>query len=87
MKNELLINVLGWLGSMAVLLAYGLISARKLRGDSWFYQGLNLVGSVFLIINTLHYRALPSAFVNLVWSLIALLALFNLGRGLRRKNG
>lgn len=61
----------GWVGAIALLLGYFLVSRRHVRPDSALYQGLNLVGSILLLINTLANRAYPSAFVNLIWLGIA----------------
>jgi len=73
--NNLLIDILGWIGAIALLAAYVLISAKKVEGDSTNYQLLNLVGSFFLILNTLYYGAYPSSFLNLFWIAVALYAL------------
>lgn len=75
MNNEVLVDIVGWIGAIALLVAYALISARRVEGDSTFYQSLNLVGSVLLIVNTVYYRAYPSAFLNLVWGAIAVYAI------------
>ncbi|MCZ6452199.1 MAG: hypothetical protein O6918_15225 [Deltaproteobacteria bacterium] len=73
--NSLLIDILGWIGAIGLLAAYVLISAKKVEGDSTSYQLLNLVGSFFLILNTLYYGAYPSSFLNLFWIAVALYAL------------
>ena len=65
------INIFGWIGSVAVISAYGLISANKVNSMSRVYQLLNLLGSVFLVVNTAYYHAFPSTVVNLVWLVIA----------------
>lgn len=75
MNNEALVDIVGWIGAIALLVAYALISARRVEGDSTSYQSLNLVGSVLLIVNTVYYRAYPSAFLNLVWGAIAVYAI------------
>ena len=49
------IDILGWIGAIALLVAYALISAKRVEGDSTGYQLLNLVGSFLLILNTLYY--------------------------------
>lgn len=77
MDRELLIDVLGWAGVAALLLAYGLVSARRLAGDSVVYQALNVAGSGLLIVNSYYYRAMPSVAVNLFWIGIGV---FSLGR-------
>ena len=76
----LVVNIIGWLGSAAVVSAYALISTRRVRGDSLLYQLLNLIGSIFLVINTFYLGALPSAFVNTIWIGIALFALWRIAR-------
>jgi hypothetical protein len=72
---EQIINTLGWLGAILYLIAYGLISIKKVEGDSWLYQGLNIFAGIFLIVNTLYLRAYPSAGLNVVWVGIAVLTL------------
>lgn len=71
MTTRFVIDVMGWLGAAALLTAYGLVSAKRLEGDSMVFQLLNLVGSILLIINTAYYGAYPSTFVNIVWIGIA----------------
>ena len=80
MNPTLLINLIGWLGSAAVVIAYALISTNRINSDSLSYQLLNLVGSVFLIVNTIYLGALPSAFVNTMWVGIAVFALWHIGQ-------
>ena len=72
--TKLLIDAVGWIGAGLLLIAYGLVSFRRLRADSVSYQAFNGFGSLGLIANTLYYHAYPSAFVNLVWITIALIA-------------
>ncbi len=74
-NNDVLIDILGWIGAIALLVAYALISARRVEGDSTGYQLLNLVGSILLILNTLYYGAYPSSFLNLFWIAVALYTL------------
>lgn len=80
MDTTLIVNIIGWLGSAAVVIAYALVSTNRVNGDSLLYQLLNLVGSIFLIVNTAYLGALPSAFVNAMWVCIALYALWQIGR-------
>jgi len=72
--TKLFIDVVGWVGAGLLLIAYGLVSFRRLRADSFLYQALNGVGSLALVVNTFYYHAYPSAFVNVVWITIALIA-------------
>lgn len=77
---QLFVDLVGWLGALAVLVAYGLISAGRLEGSSGWYQGLNLLGAVGLALNTLFYTAYPSAMVNIIWAGIAVAALYRYRR-------
>ena len=73
-----LIDIIGWIGSVEVIAAYGLNSYQKLKSDSLIFQLLNLTGAIFLIINTVYYHAYPSAFINVVWVVIASIALLRM---------
>ena len=80
-----LIDIFGWLGSVAVISAYGLISASKVNGRSKIYQVLNLFGSLCLAVNTAYYHAFPSTVVNLVWLAIAAFTIFRVLRSANQK--
>lgn len=75
---NILIEVLGWIGSIAILAAYGLNSFQKINSDSALFQVLNLTGGVFLIINSIYHEAYPFTFINSIWVLIALPALIKI---------
>jgi hypothetical protein len=81
-----IVDVIGWVGAAALILAYALVSSKRLSGHSLPFQLLNLLGSLCLILNTLCYRAYPSSFLNLVWAIIALATLARSDRG-RRNDG
>jgi hypothetical protein len=76
----LVLNLLGWAGAFLLLLAYALVSFRKLEADSQTYQWLNITASVLLLINTLYYGAYPSSFVNAAWTIIAFFAILTIKR-------
>lgn len=75
---KLLIDILGWVGSVEVILAYGLNSYQKIDSSSLLFQTLNLTGALFLIANTVYYGAFPSAVINVIWVLIAIPAIFRI---------
>ncbi len=75
MASNLLIDVMGWVGVAGLLLAYVLVSTKRIEGDSAPYQVLNLLGAAFLIVNSFYYGAYPSVGVNVVWIGIAIYAL------------
>ena len=75
MLENPVVDVLGWLGAVCVLAAYGLVSAGRVHGRSRSYQIPNAIGSVLLAVNTYFYHAYPSSFVNVLWLGIAVYAL------------
>ncbi len=72
-------DLLGWLGAAAYLIAYALVSTKKLAGDAPLFQGLNLIGGVTLVANSAYYRVWPSVAVNAAWAVIALVVLVRKG--------
>jgi hypothetical protein len=80
---NLLIEILGWIGSVEVLLAYGLNSYQKMRSDSLGFYLLNLTGGILLIVYTVYKAAWANMFVNVVWVLIAVIAIIKLSQAKR----
>ena len=74
---KMLVDILGWVGAVLFLGAYALVSLRKVEGDSLLFQGVNIVAGVFLVVNTVYWKAYPSAALNLAWIGVAV---FTLGR-------
>ncbi len=83
LSTELIINALGWVGTILFLAAYGLVSSKKVEGDSALYQAMNISAGVLLVINTIYLRAYPSAGLNIAWVCIGL---FTLGRKWLNRN-
>jgi hypothetical protein len=75
---EILISTLGWVGSLLVIGAYGLNSYQKIKSDSLVFQLMNLAGGILLIINSVYKEAYPFTFINTVWVLIAIPAIFRI---------
>jgi hypothetical protein len=75
MMDNFLIDVVGWVGVAALLVAYVLVSTKRMEGDSMGYQLLNMAGAALLIANSFYYGAYPSVGVNVIWIGIAVFAL------------
>ncbi len=75
--EKIIVDSLGWIGAVFYLLAYYLVSTKKLAGDATVYQIMNLIGGITLTINTFYYHTLPAMTVNLAWIGISI---FTLGR-------
>jgi hypothetical protein len=75
-SGRFLIEVAGWIGAALILLAYALLSAGKLQGQSRAYQLLNIAGAFGFVINSGWNGAYPSAAVNVIWMGIGFFALY-----------
>lgn len=75
MNNYIWFDAIGWVGAAALLVAYAMVSHKKLEGDSATYQLLNISGSLLLAANTIFYGSYPSTFVNLIWAAIAVFSI------------
>ncbi|KKT39645.1 hypothetical protein A3K29_01980 [Candidatus Collierbacteria bacterium RIFOXYB2_FULL_46_14] len=69
-------EIIGWVGTIAIMVAYWLVSIGKISPVSKTYQLLNLFGAGFVIINVVFHGALPSVALNTIWFFIALFGLF-----------
>ncbi|HSL29374.1 MAG TPA: hypothetical protein VK900_09265 [Anaerolineales bacterium] len=75
MNPKLLIDILGWIGSVLYLLAYALVSAKKTEGDSLLYQSINISAGLLLVVYTLALGAYATTGLNAVWVVIGILTL------------
>lgn len=73
---QVLINILGWSGSVMVIVAYGLNSYQRISSDSLLFLLLNLIGGILLIIYSAYLSAFANTFINVVWVIIAIPALW-----------
>lgn len=62
-----LITVGGWIGAVAILAGYLLVSRGRLAGDSLRYQALNITGAALLMANCAYTGAWPSAISNVFY--------------------
>lgn len=72
---QLALTVVGWAGALSAVVAYGLVTTKRLSPDSLRFQGMNIVGAGLLSVSATVYGAWPSAVVNVVWVAIGLFAL------------
>ena len=69
-----LVEIVGWGGAVLILLAYLLLSAGRMTGQSLTYQAMNVVGAAGFVINGWWHGAIPSAALNVLWLLIGAIA-------------
>jgi hypothetical protein len=75
---QIAVEVVGWAGAVLIIAAYLLVTMGKLTGQSPSFQWMNLVGAAGFVINGWWHRALPSTALNVIWMLIAAVALWQL---------
>lgn len=78
MRRELFISWLGWYGVVATILAYALVSALILSPTNLLYQSLNFTGAIGVTIETWYRKDYQPFWLNLIWALIALVAILNI---------
>ncbi len=74
MKNTIT-ETLGWYGTLAIIVAYILVSFDYLSSGNIWFQILNGTGAVGIIIVSLHKRVYQPAVLNTIWAVIALVAI------------
>ena len=52
MNKQLWFDAIGWVGAIALLIAYAMVSHKKLEADSGMSQLLNISGSLLLLQET-----------------------------------
>ena len=78
MNRKLGAEIVGWYGAAVILLAYALVSFRIIPAGGYIYQTLNLIGAIGIVIVSLVKKAQQPAILNMVWAIIALMAIMGL---------
>jgi lipid-A-disaccharide synthase-like uncharacterized protein len=84
---DLLVEAIGGMGSIAILTAYALNSYQKIRSESVLFLMLNLTGGLLLIAYSFYKDAPANIFLNLVWVIVAVIALGKLYHRHNTKRG
>lgn len=71
-------ELFAWYGVVAILVAYALVSFDVLESDSITFQMMNLTGALGIAAVSLLKRVFQSVVLNVIWSLIALVAILNI---------
>lgn len=74
-KKQILAEIAGWYGAVAILAAYMLVSFNIISGNGLLFQLLNLTGAFGIIAIASYKKVRQSVLLNIFWSLIAVVAL------------
>jgi len=77
MSTNIIIETLGWVGTVTYLIAYALVSLKKAEGDSVLYQSMNICAGMLLVAYSLYFKTYATTGLNATWVGIGL---FTLGR-------
>ncbi len=73
----MIFDILGWIGMVLVLLAYFLLSLEKIP-NGILYQTLNFLAALLMAIGLLPKNAWFSFTLQVVWGIVAIIALINI---------
>ncbi len=74
-QQKTFINLIGWLGVFAILLAYILTNFSLLNTGNSTYLFLNLFGSIAVLYEAYTKKDYQPVVLNLIWALVALIGL------------
>jgi hypothetical protein len=74
MIKKVVIETCGWLGVIAILSGYALVSFSYIAPGSLIYFALNVVGGCGMILSAYPKRAYQPIVLNAVWISIALMS-------------
>ena len=77
MDNMLFFDIMGWIGTAFVLIAYLLLSIGKIK-NGYLYQILNLLAGTCMAIGLFPKDAWFSFTLQIVWSVVAIVAIIKL---------
>ena len=78
MKKHTLLEIFGWYGAVAILLAFALVSFGILSPRSLDFQLLNLTGAAGIVAISYSKKDYQPAALNLVWAVVAIIALISI---------
>lgn len=72
--------MLGWIGTILIVLAYVLLSCHYVNGESRVYHLINLFGAIGIGINVFYREDWSTFVLEVIWATIATVSLYSLYR-------
>lgn len=76
--NKKVAEIAGWYGTLAIVLAYILVSFKVIPASGIAYQMLNLTGAIGVILIAVSKNVKQSVVLNAFWALIATVAIITI---------
>ncbi|MFA6071961.1 MAG: hypothetical protein WC810_25580 [Janthinobacterium sp.] len=77
-KKEVLNEIIGWYGALAIMGAYFLNSFYIIESNSFWYQFLNVTGAIGIVLISFVKKAYQSMVLNIIWVIIGTIALIKI---------
>ena|SRR3989344_3153583 len=74
-SKKMFVEVYGWYGTIAIVLAYILVSFSILQPADIRYQLLNATGALGVVLISFYKQAYQPAILNILWATIAFIAI------------
>ena len=74
MKNKI-IEACGWYGTVAIVLAYIIVSFSVIDATNIWYQILNGTGALGIVAVSFHHKNYQPGVLNIIWTIIAIIAI------------
>ena len=71
----ILYEIIGWIGTGLIVIAYLLLSTDRIEEDHKSYQFLNLFGAIGVGIHVFQVQAWPALVLQIIWGIVALVSL------------
>lgn len=76
--KERIKEVIGWYGTIVILGAYALNSFSIISAHSLVYQGLNITGSIGIVVISFSKKVYQPMVLNIVWALIGIIGVLQI---------
>lgn len=78
MNKNIFEEIIGWYGTIAIVLAYALLSFNIISSNMLIYQILNGTGALGIVLISLKKKAYQPGVLNIIWVVIAVIAIINI---------
>jgi len=72
---EIFSETIGWIGAFLVVIAFFLVSTKRIKATSKRYQLLNFFGAIGVGVNVFYQQSWPALVLQIIWALIAVYSL------------
>ncbi len=80
LHNDQHFEQIGWVGFVLIVAAYLCVTIKLVEVSSAAYHLMNFVGALCMVVNAKHKGARPLFWLNIVWALVAIVGLLQLGK-------